>query len=243
MIHKLLITIVLLVFAGTAPAQESGASTPPSPGERLDAARAYVEAGDTGAAVGELEALAEAGFTAVAVITGDEILASLAGDPAYDSLVAAMTKKAYPCEHDERFRRFDFWVGTWDVHVPDGRLAGHNRIEKSQRGCVLIERWEGVRGSTGMSINYFDAARSEWVQVWNDASGNQIDIRGGMTDDGMRLSGRIHYVASGRTADFRGLWTPLDDGRVRQFFEQSDDDGATWTPWFEGIYTRTQATP
>jgi hypothetical protein len=34
------------------------------------------------------------------------------------------------------------------------------------------------------------------------------------------------------------LWTPLADGRVRQFFEQSDDDGTNWTPWFEGFYSR-----
>lgn len=243
MFYKALILLILVSLAGGASAQASGASAPPSPAERLDLARAYVEAGDAGAAIDELEALADAGFTAVAVITGDEILASLAGNPAYDSLVAAMKKKAYPCEHDERFRRFDFWVGTWDVHVPDGRLAGHNRIEKRQRGCVLVEHWESVRGTTGMSINYFDAANSEWVQVWNDGSGNQIDIRGGMTEDGMRLTGRIHYVASGTTADFRGLWTPLDDGRVRQFFEQSNDDGATWSPWFEGFYTRAETTP
>jgi len=27
-------------------------------------------------------------------------------------------------------------------------------------------------------------------------------------------------------------------GCVRQFFEQSDDGGETWAPWFEGFYTR-----
>ncbi len=214
----------------------------PSPAERLDAARGHVAAGNDTAAIRELEALADSGFTMVSVLTADETLTALAGNPAYDAIIDEMSRKAYPCEHDERFRRFDFWVGTWEVHVADGRLAGRNRIEKSQRGCVLIEHWESVQGTTGMSINYFDAAASEWVQVWNDAAGNQIDIRGGLTEDGMRLSGRIHYVASGKSADFRGLWTPLDDGRVRQFFEQSNDGGDTWTPWFEGFYTRTGTT-
>ena len=84
-------------------------------------------------------------------------------------------------------------------------------------------------------------AVGEWVQIWNDASGGQINIRGGMTDDGMLLSGTIHTVADGTTMPFRGLWTPLPDGRVRQFFEQSSDDGVTWAPWFEGFYTRSQA--
>ena len=86
-----------------------------------------------------------------------------------------------------------------------------------------------------------DKTSDQWVQIWNDAGGSQINIRGGMTDDGMLLTGTIHYVANGTTAAFRGLWTPLPDGRVRQFFEQSSDDGETWTPWFEGFYTRKPA--
>jgi hypothetical protein len=61
-----------------------------------------------------------------------------------------------------------------------------------------------------------------------------------MTDEGMRLVGTLHGVGSDTTLPFRGLWTPLPDGRVRQFFEQSNDDGTTWTPWFEGFYTRTE---
>ena len=89
-----------------------------------------------------------------------------------------------------------------------------------------------------MSINYVDKISGEWVQIWNDASGSQIHIRGNLTDDGMLLEGTIHYVAQGATAAFRGLWTPLPDGRVRQFFEQSNDDGKTWSPWFEGFYSR-----
>ena len=166
----------------------------------------------------------------------------MAGHPGYDALIGEMTVAAFPCEHDERFGAFDFWVGDWDVHVANGTLAGHNVIERSQHGCVLIENWASASGGSGMSINYLDAMTGEWVQVWNDASGSQINIRGGMTDDGMRLTGTIHYVASDTTADFRGLWTPLEDGRVRQFFEQSNDGGETWSPWFEGFYTRTEAT-
>jgi hypothetical protein len=60
-----------------------------------------------------------------------------------------------------------------------------------------------------------------------------------MTDDGMLLEGYIHYVNNGTTAPFRGLWTLLPDGRVRQYFEQSNDEGKTWVPWFEAFYTRS----
>ena len=145
----------------------------------------------------------------------------------------------FPCKDEPRFAEFDFWVGEWDVHTADGTYAGHNRIAKAEGGCVLLENWAGASGGTGMSINYLEQSSGDWVQIWNAAGGTQIDIRGGLTDDGMSLVGKIHYIANSTTADFRGLWTLLDDGRIRQFFEQSNDGGETWVPWFEGFYTRT----
>ena len=206
----------------------------------FERARLLTLSGKTDAAIAELEALADTGFTAVAFITGDPILKTLAGNSAYDELVAEMTSKAYPCEHEAAFRAFDFWVGEWDVQGPAGTPAGKNSIRRAQRGCVLIENWTSVSGGTGMSINYLDGSTGEWVQVWHDEGGNQIHIRGGMTEEGMLLSGTIHTVATGKTAPFRGLWTPLEDGRVRQYFEQSPDGGETWSTWFEGFYSRQE---
>ena len=144
---------------------------------------------------------------------------------------------ALPCETGEEFRGFDFWIGDWDVHLPDGTFAGNNVVTREEQGCLIVERWTGASGGTGMSVNFLDKASNEWVQVWNSANGAQIQIRGGLTDDGMALEGTIHYVGNGTTAPLKGLWTPLPDGRVRQYFEQSNDGGETWVPWFEGFYT------
>jgi hypothetical protein len=90
-----------------------------------------------------------------------------------------------------------------------------------------------------MSVNYLDMSNNEWVQVWNAEGGSQINIRGKLTDEGMLMVGKLHNVATGTTVPFRALFTPLPDGRVRQFFEQSNDGGNTWVVWFEGIYSRT----
>ena len=206
----------------------------------FERARLLTLGGDGDAAIAVLQGLADNGFSAVAFVTGDPILGTLAGDAAFDRLVADMSAKAYPCENNEAFRAFDFWVGDWVVHVASGAQAGTNTIRRAERGCVLIENWTNAAGGTGMSINYLDGATGEWVQVWNAEGGSQIHIRGGMTEEGMRLVGQIHNVATNTTAPFRGLWTPLEDGRVRQYFEQSTDGGETWTPWFEGFSTRQE---
>jgi hypothetical protein len=206
----------------------------------FERARLHILTGKKDDAVTELESAAAAGFTSVGFITNDPILSTLDGQAGYDKLVADMSRLAYPCENDNVFSEFDFWLGDWVVHGPAGGRAGTNTIEKQERGCVLIEKWRNASGGTGQSINYVDKITGEWVQVWNAEGGSQINIRGGMTDQGMSLVGTLHDVARGTTVPFRALWTPLPDGRVRQFFEQSTDDGATWTTWFEGFYTRTE---
>lgn len=203
----------------------------------LEKARLATAQGRRDQAVAMLESLSDGGFSAVQLIEDDAVLGSLQGLPAFDALIEAMTRRAYPCEQDPRFAEFDFWLGSWEVRTAGGQTAGHNRIERAERGCVLTEHWTNTAGGTGMSINYVDKSRDEWVQVWNSQGGAQIHIRGGLTDEGMALEGTLHSVASGTTVPFRGLWTPLDDGRVRQYFEQMNDDGE-WTPWFEGFYSR-----
>jgi len=149
-----------------------------------------------------------------------------------------------PCADLRETALFDFWIGTWDVHMADGRKAGVNVIAKEQGGCVLVERWTSARGGTGMSVNYYDPAADEWVQNWIGADGSLIDIRGGLQADGaMLLSGYIQYFGRDGRLPFRGRWTLLEDGRVRQYFEESADDGETWTEWFTGLYTRRDADP
>jgi hypothetical protein len=55
----------------------------------------------------------------------------------------------------------------------------------------------------------------------------------------MEMEGTIYYLAAQRSAAFRGRWTPLEDGRVRQFFEEKDQEG-NWQVWFDGFYTREE---
>ena len=204
----------------------------------IEKARILVASNDQAGATNEHSNVFAAGFTSVGVLTNDPLLNSMEGRKDYDELVSKMSVQAYPCVHQDGFRDFDFWIGEWDVHVANGTLAGSNVIKAVERGCMLTEHWTNVNGGTGMSINYFDKSSDKWVQVWNAEGGSQINIRGGLTDDGMALEGYIHYVGNGTTAPFRELWTPLPDGRVRQYFEQSNDGGQTWAPWFEGFYTR-----
>lgn len=212
----------------------AAAGVPPSFTE-AERARLKAAAGDGPGAVAALTRAAEAGFANPAAITGDAALAALADQPGFEAALSRISKNAAPCQVDPTFRQFDFWVGDWEVKGADGTVYGHNRIDNEEQGCVLVEHWTGSTGNTGQSINFYDAHAGEWVQVWNGL-GIQIEMRGGLEQGSMVLTGEIHYLASGDQRSFRGTWTPQDGGVVRQFFEESTDGGASWATWFEGFY-------
>lgn len=152
--------------------------------------------------------------------------------------VMAQQAPGYSCEANAAHRQFDFWVGRWEVTDISGEQRyGENTITRREGGCLLLEEWRSSRGSTGTSINYFNPADSQWHQQWVDSGSTIIHTAGGLVDGSMVMEGSIYYLASGQTAPFRGTWTPMEDGRVRQFFEQQDAEQA-WKPWFEGYYRR-----
>lgn len=138
-----------------------------------------------------------------------------------------------PCAAAE-YRQFDFWLGRWRVEAA-GKTVGSNVISANHNGCLLEERWTSANGGTGSSMNFYDPKRQQWRQVWV-SGGTLIDLRGGLRDNSMRLTGTITYLADGSELPFRGQWTPLVDGRVRQFFEEQRD--GSWQVWFEGFYIK-----
>lgn len=141
------------------------------------------------------------------------------------------------CSRDPHFNDFDFWLGEWNVtDSVSGNQAGHNTIAKEMASCLVAETWQGSSGTGGKSLNYYNPLTRLWRQVWV-APGYAIDIAGGLKDGAMVLEGSIEYFADARY-DFRGTWTPRDDGSVRQLFEQYDPDSESWVVWFDGIYER-----
>lgn len=139
-------------------------------------------------------------------------------------------------------RAFDFWVGTWEVHTPDGRVAGQNTIERKLGGCVVHERYTTPAGYEGESLNIFDASRGVWHQTWTDNGGLLLLLEGGREDGAMVMEGQT-VDAAGTVTRQRITWSRVDGDpdRVRQHWESSTDDGQSWTTAFDGLYVRQPA--
>ena len=131
-----------------------------------------------------------------------------------------------PCSSPEH-RQFDFWIGDWQVHKPDGSFAGINRITQEYGGCAIHEHYATGKGYSGESLNAYDATRKVWHQTWVDTSGLLLTLEGHWDGKSMILEG----------AKQRITWTPNSDGSVRQLWETADEKGA-WTVVFDGKYTK-----
>jgi len=147
-----------------------------------------------------------------------------------------------PCRADAHFRDFDFWLGKWKVYNRVGKkqFAGDNHISAIEGGCAILEQWKGKGGGTGKSVNYYNPINKKWRQIWLSAGNYMIDIEGGMVDGSMNLAGKIYYYTSGVAADFRGIWTPNEDGSVRQHFQQMNPKTGKWAEWFDGRYVKSE---
>jgi hypothetical protein len=128
-------------------------------------------------------------------------------------------------------RQFDFWVGEWTVTAAQG--SGRNSITKIAGGCALLEQWTGNSGFNGKSLNAYDSVRKRWHQTWVDSSGSVLYLDGEFRDGKMTLTGK-----TGDTLE-RITWTPQEGG-LRQVWNQSKDDGKTWTVVFDGVYKKAQ---
>ena len=188
-------------------------------------ARAHAAKGDLETALVWLDRLRLSGASAaVAQVVGTAPeFEALAGDERFERILDAMR----PCS-DPGYQQFNFWVGDWEVSNPGGTTVGRNRITTVLNGCALLESWQSVSGVAGMSINTYSPENGRWLQTWVDAGGTLLLLAGSVADGSM--------VMTDAAGVNRITWTPLEEGRVRQLWEVTQDGGATWTIAFDGFY-------
>ncbi len=160
----------------------------------------------------------------------------------YFTLITLMTVSLLATSQDDcacctdNHNQFDFWIGEWTVHTPDGKYAGSNTITQVEDGCVLRENWTSATpGYTGTSYNFYSTTEDKWTQIWIDNQGGSLHLTGNFVDGKMVLSSGDPDKDAGPIN--RITWTANADGSVRQLWEVRNVEGE-WSIAFDGIYTR-----
>jgi tetratricopeptide (TPR) repeat protein len=198
-------------------------------------ARAFAAAGDTAQATAWMTKAAQIGFAQAAFIDSDPHLSALKTNPEFAAAAETVRKNAAPCTYSAEYKQFDFWLGEWDVQV-SGQTIAHSRIEKIDDGCTVQENWMPFNGREGKSWNFYNAATNKWEQLWL-SGGNVLKLEGVLDRAVMSYHG-VTALPNGGSIQQRLTFTPLEGGRVHQFWQQSTDEGKIWTVAFDGIYIR-----
>ena len=146
-----------------------------------------------------------------------------------------------PCAENPIYQKLNFWLGNWDVFdLTSGKKDGTNRIEKTLKGCAIVENWtEAADGSEGKSLFYVQRATGQWKQVWVEDSGGMKEksLQNSYNGDGVQFLGEIPHKTGGSHLD-RTTLRPLPGDRVRQTIEISRDGGKQWEVVYDAEYRR-----
>lgn len=142
-----------------------------------------------------------------------------------------------PCCGPE-YGLFDFWIGDWTVYDSLDQEVGKNLIVKGQQGCLMEENWTSARNNTGSSYNYYLRSDSTWNQVWVDAQGGVLELKGGFDGKAMVLVSEKLSGPDGGYFYHRITWEPVQD-EVIQTWEILDESFEVKNLLFKGFYRKS----
>lgn len=140
----------------------------------------------------------------------------------------------------EQHRQFDFWIGDWEVMDANNQVVGGSKVELILNECVIFENWvSATPGYAGKSFNYYNRSTNKWNQKWIDTNGVPIEFEGTFSKEDQAL----YYTATTEDREGKEILNKLNffkksEDYVNQVWEQSTDDGKTWTTVFDGHYRR-----
>ncbi len=199
----------------------------------------YLKIGKVDMALDELQETAEAGSAGYTYIESDDFK-SVFENERYKSIKQKMYANFYPCKFDKNYRKFDFWLGEWDVYIANGKgpKIAESSITLSNGDCGILENYRPQRFAGGNSISYYDSSDKRWKQEW---------VAGGSTSHYVEpenyTEGNMQLVApaqspQGKPTLLRMIYYKNDDGSVRQLMQSSADNGKNWNAVFDGLYKK-----
>jgi len=158
-------------------------------------------------------------------------------------LLSQTLKAQVPCS-GAVYRQFDFWIGEWEAFAPNGNKGGDSKISAILDSCIILEEWtsaglnNGIRYA-GKSFNTYNTATKQWQQTWVDNIGGTTEFLRGEGSDGKIIFYADKVVGpQGKIFMRRLTFTRINNDKVRQFGERSNDEGKTWTTEYDLEYRR-----
>lgn len=161
-------------------------------------------------------------------------------------------ERAYSAFSKDKTRRFDFWVGSWDVNLrmleDDGAfhdaVSARANIYSILDGKAVLELWDSAP-IVGYSLRYYDPASDQWQLFLDWPQDNQSRIS---RLSGSFRHGRAEFQAERERDDGTSLLMRYSFDDITPFSLRWDDlfstdGGKTWRPNWIMEFSRTALEP
>lgn len=227
----------------SAAAFERAARINGNPIAMYNAGAIHARIGHVDEALRWLDKAVTAGFPVPSLFATDADLAALRSNPRFQAIVKRAQVAASPCLNNPQARRFDFWVGEWEVTPANAAtVVGHSVIQVVADGCALLENWTAANGSQGKSLNVYNQSLGHWQQFWVGGGGDVTEFRDSEWH-GDTLVFLAHSTGSRGPGLQRLSFSRIDARTVRQLGENSSDGGKTWSIGYDFRYHRQRPSP
>jgi hypothetical protein len=133
-------------------------------------------------------------------------------------------------------RQVDFFLGTWTVSAEQGPALGTASITSDLSGCLTEENYATGKGYAATSFFYWDPVARSWWRTYVDSEGQRIELRGGLVDGRLVLTG-TEPAHDGRSVQVRMTLESVSASVVRQEWAVSED-GEVWETEMSLVFTR-----
>jgi tetratricopeptide (TPR) repeat protein len=182
-----------------------------------------------------LEEAVNNGFNQLSAVRTDNDLNNIRNEKKFEEIVKSIESP----DNFPEAKKFDFWVGEWDVYNPQNQKSGDSKIEKILKDAVILENWTGVNGYTGKSFNHYDMDKKKWIQYWIDENSSSIYFEGNYDSTKNAIVFYSYDHAKDKSPYVRRLtFFNLAPDTVRQFSQRTTDEGKTWSIEYDFNYVR-----
>ncbi len=152
---------------------------------------------------------------------------------------AARAQDPGSCSANTESRQFDFWLGDWTVSYPGMSATSSSKVHLSLDKCLVVESWVGGKGHTGENMFAYSSDDKSWHGMFADNEGRVHVFEGKVAQGSAEFIGPSRGP-NGEAVLNRIKIVHLNDNNVKQTWEKSHDNGATWSMEFQGDYVRKQ---
>jgi hypothetical protein len=152
---------------------------------------------------------------------------------------AARAQDPGSCSANGESRQLDFWLGDWIVSYPGMSATSTSKVHLSLDKCLVVESWAGGKGHTGENMFAYSSDDKSWHGMFADNEGRVHVFEGKVAQGSAEFIGPSRGP-NGEAVLNRIKIVRLGDNNVKQTWEKSQDNGATWSMEFQGDYARKQ---